>query len=102
MKTLLTINGTTLLLPGEINDQQMAGAIKLLRGAKTVDERTNYGPDGKLRYDSSAGYFTALVKRDVASSIRIELVDDSQVVTAGEFMQRVESYSKQPLPESVG
>ena len=86
-----------MLLPGDINDQQVAAAIKLLKGSVEVDGKTNYGPEGKDHYSEDAGYFTASVKRSVASPIRLELVDDSEVVSAREFDERVERFQQKLL-----
>jgi hypothetical protein len=101
MKTILTIGGTSLLLQHDINDQQMAAAIKLLKGAAQVDEQTHYGPEGKDKYEETAGYFCVRVKREVKAQITLELLDDSEVLSVREFNDRAAGFEKQTLPAAA-
>lgn len=100
MKTILTIGGTSLLLQHDINDQQMAQAIRLLKGACQIDEQTHYGT-GEDRYKEEAGYFSARVKREAKAPITLALVDDSEVMSAQEFNAKAASFAQQTLPAAA-
>lgn len=89
MKTLMTINGMTLLLPDTTTDKAIMDLITNLRGAMVIQERANYGPEGDRRYDEDHGYFRAQVITRPAG-LRIELAASGDVMTEREFNDKVE------------
>lgn len=87
MKTLLTIDGATFLLP-ETADATVL--VKQLKNLQRVQDKTHYGPgeSNDTRYSDELGYFRASVAKPEKASFSIMLVDDGDVVTAEQFQAK--------------
>lgn len=88
MKTLLTIGGQTYLLP---DSADAATVLKQLVGAVRVNNRTHYGPGETTEERYGEGYFSAQVAELTRSGVRIELVDNDEVLSQAEWDRRVKA-----------
>lgn len=94
MKTLLNINGETYLLPPTADP---AIVLKHLAGAVRLSYEINYGPEND-RY--GAAYLSAHVKGLRATTVGVELVDDSAVLSAEEWAAKTDELNKS-LPKAA-
>lgn len=81
MKTILTIDGTSYLLP---RAAEVSKILDLLQGVMEVKSQTIYGPDGDKHYDREF-YQNKEVVADHPARFRVELVPDGEVCTIKEF-----------------
>lgn len=93
MKTLLTIDGATYLLP-ETADAQVL--VKQLKNLQRVRDDVHYGPgeSNDTRYSEELGYFRHQVAQPAKASIGITLVDDDEVLTKEQFQAKCEIADK--------
>lgn len=98
MKTLLTVGGSTMLLP---QNTDPSAILKLLVGAKVVRHQSHYTKETKE--NRSGRYLFAQVIQDgrQAERISVECVPDEDVCTAEEFADRVRVEDEKAEKETV-
>ncbi len=82
MKTLLTIGDTTYLMP---DNTDPAKVLSLFAGMKATEDRHEWGPD-EARYNDDLR-LNKRVQSERASRVRVELVNDDDVVTEKEWKE---------------
>ena len=94
MKTILSICGSSLLLP---ETADLPTVVKMLKGAKLVREETIYGthPEtGADSYREEHGFLRKQVIQQRAETIRVEVMDDDEVFTPKQFEAAREAAEK--------
>lgn len=83
MKTLITVGNDTYLLP---TTADIAKVIELMRGLRRVQSETIYGgPSDEERWKDECGYRNANVVEARTERLRVEVVDDKDLVERAEW-----------------
>jgi hypothetical protein len=90
MKTILTLNGNSFLIP---NTKDITKLLEAFQGCTAVQSQTLYGPEGPARYDS-AFYVSKYVQEVRPQPIRVEVVHDEEVVSWAEWESYKASHAK--------
>ncbi len=104
MKTLLTIGHSTMLLP---QNTDPAAILKLLVGAKVVDDKTHYTRETATHRVGRHIHAQVIEESRHAARIAVACVADDEVCTEAEWQERVNAENaaaeKEPvLPAAVG
>ena len=102
MKTLLTVGGSTMLLP---QNTDPAAILKLLVGAKVVRSQSHFTKETK-EHRSGRYSHAQVIQEGRGERIAVECVPDEDVCTPSEWQDLVNAENlkaeKEPLPETVG
>lgn len=81
MKTILSINGESYLIPKTTDP---AKVLELLSGARKLRSEAHYGSE-EHKYEEEHGYFDRKVAAEHPAKMSVELVLDDEVCTRQEF-----------------